>query len=147
MITALIVSSTGGWRDFFSTTDPNNDSLLTGNLVFSTLLLTDPRNPILLGSQSLSRQSRTFWQGGLTALGNGRFAYSSLGGINDSIQLLMIDANNPFNLVFGQTNVPADNIGPNAITGVGNLIYTTDAAGNLIIYTLPDLPVVPSRHR
>ena len=140
---ALIVSSTGGFRDFFSNTDPNNDPLLTGNLVFSTLLLTDPRNPILLGSQSISRQSRTFWNGGLTALGNGRFAYSSLGGVNDSKQILMIDANNPFNLVFGQTNVPAENIGPNAITANGDLIYTTNAAGDLIIYRLPDLPVVP----
>lgn len=135
---ALVASSTGGWRDFFNNT---NDPLLLGNLVFSTLDLTDPRNPILLASEPVTRQSRTFWAS-MTALGNNRFVFSNLGGTGETPEILMIDTSNPFDLSIGQTTIPTELIGPNALTGAGDLIYTTSASG-LIIYTLPALPDVP----
>ncbi|SIO57707.1 LVIVD repeat-containing protein [Singulisphaera sp. GP187] len=128
---ALVTGSTGGWNDF------GTDLGFTGNFVLATLDLTDPRNPQLISTQTLPRASR-----GLNydvPLGNGLFAYSSLGAASDSSQLTVVDATNPQQLGTKSTTVPA------AVTrlfGEGNFLYTTSTSG-LIIYQIAGDSSIP----
>jgi uncharacterized membrane protein len=144
---ALVAGSTGGWRDFFSATDPDLDLLLLGNLVFTVLDLSDPRNPQILGSRSISRRSRTFFAN-MTALGSGLFGFTNLGGTTDAPQIVLIDAKNPNNLTVGQTDVPtaiigeSGIVGPNGIRSAGNLVLVTGEVG-LLIYQLGAIPEIP----
>lgn len=137
---ALVVGSTGGWNDF------NADSLLTGDLTLTVLDVSDPRAPLILGSRSLERRSRTFWTS-LAALGDGIYAFSNLGGVSESPQLLLINANDPANLVVSQTDLPSQFIGPNALRRKDDLLLATSEDDGLFIYQLDEIPGVPVEAR
>ncbi|MGE0681464.1 MAG: PKD domain-containing protein [Candidatus Binatia bacterium] len=138
--TGLVVSSTGGWRDFFPF-PPNDDFLLLGNLVFTTLDLSDPRNPQIVASRSIPRQSRTFWTS-TAALGNGLFAFSNLGGANEPTQVMLINAADPANPAVSQLDTPAQAIGPNAMTAKDDLLFVSGDSAGLLIYEIGDFPTV-----
>ena len=99
------MASQGGWLDQFVDL---SDIGPTGNLVLATIDITDPRSPQLLHSVVIPRSARG---GGdnLIALGNQRFAFSSLGQSNpaNTPQLFVVDASNPNNIVIlAQLDVP-----------------------------------------
>ncbi|MCA9186314.1 MAG: hypothetical protein KDA99_11870 [Planctomycetales bacterium] len=135
---AVVVASQGGWLDPF---DPMNVENIgpTGNLVLATIDIADPRNPILLHTQVLNRAARG---GGdnLLSLGDGRFAFSSLGEDSDSPQLFVVDASDPNNVTVElQLDVPSHIVG---LTTDGTYLYATSAEG-LSIYTLGGAGSIP----
>jgi len=134
---ALVVGSTGGLND-----GNINDPLITGTLVFTVLDLTEPRNPRILASRTISRLSHTFFSATM-ALGNGLFAFANLGGAGEVPQLLLINARNPRQLAISQTDAPQQVIGPNGIAIAGNLLFSTNDTSGLLIYRLGALPTVP----
>jgi uncharacterized membrane protein len=102
----------------------------TGNIVLATLDISDPANPQIIHTQELPDQAR-----GLTfnaALGNGQYAFGSLGSTGTNAQLNIVDARDPRNLVVSSLAAPAN---PNT-SAAGDLLLTTDRS-NLIIYRTP----------
>jgi large repetitive protein len=131
---ALVVASSGGWLDFFS-----NDNLgFTGHIVLATLDISNPRNPQLIATQALTRPSRGI--NGAVALGNGKYAFSSLGAPGDNPQLFLADASDPANLIVSGMDVPA-NISFTKSTA-DNLLFTTSSAG-LLIYDIGESIGIP----
>ncbi len=133
---ALVTASSGGWQDFFN----DNNAGLGGNLVLATLDLSDPRAPRLIATQTLNRASRGV--NGAIALGNGKYAFSSLGSApaGESPQLHLVDASAPDNLIVSSMDVPA-NIGF-TMAAADNLLFATSAAG-LSIYDIGESIGIP----
>jgi uncharacterized membrane protein len=133
---AFVIASEGGWRDpFVDINDPGP----TGNVALATVDVTDPRNPQLIHSEVLTRAARGL--GEPISLGNGRFAFSSLGATTDTPQIIIVDASDPNDLnIVTQFDVPAE------VSGMrtdGDFLYTSGPDG-LTIYQLGgggDIPV------
>ncbi|WP_158002462.1 DUF11 domain-containing protein [Methyloterricola oryzae] len=125
---ALVIGSQGGWFNPFA----EGERLLQGGLVATVLDLSDPRNPSILASQVLPYPSRTFWSN-MLSLGGGRYAFSSLGGIGDKPQLLVIDASNPASLVLDKTSIDKDLAGMNSMAVSGANLLLANANG-LFVY-------------
>ncbi len=124
---ALAVGSSGGFQDFFN----NQNAGLSGNVVLATLEVSDPRNPQLIATQTLSRASRNI--NPPVSLGNNQYAVSSLGAFSDTPQLLRVDATDPNHLILGQMEVPSE------ITRIrvqGDRLYTASPSG-LLIFGMP----------
>lgn len=133
---AFVTATQGGWRDPFTDV---NDIGPTGNIVLATVDVTDPRNPQLLHSEVLNRAARGM--GEPLFVGNGRFAFASLGALTDSPQIIVVDASDPTDLgIVTQLDVAAP------IRGMrtdGDFLYTSGPDG-LTIYQLGgagDIPV------
>jgi hypothetical protein len=129
----LVTASSGGWQDFFN----NLNAGLSGNLVLALLDVSDPRDPQLITTKTLSRSGHGV--GAAEALGNGKYAFSSLGAFNDTPQLFLVDASDPSNPIVSAINVPAE---ISRMVAVGNLLYTTSAAG-LLIYDIGESIGIP----
>jgi uncharacterized repeat protein (TIGR01451 family) len=138
---ALVIASSGGYQNNFSGGSGSTDNYgLTGHLVLATLDITDPRNPKLLTTQPLSRDSRgsNFHGPGEVALGNGLYAFSNWGQESDPRQLFVSNANDPTSLGVGVLNVPSKIV---QLAGSNTLVFTTDATG-LTIYQIGSPPAV-----
>jgi len=137
---ALVVGSQGGWRDPFV---DENDIGPTGNLVLAAVDLTDPTNPTLSGPPLVLNRSARGGGDNLISLGNGRFAFESLGQFDpaDTPQLIVVDASDPANIqVVAQLDVPGEIRG---LQTDGTYLYATGDDG-LTIYRLGgsgDIPV------
>jgi len=129
---AMVVGSQGGWRDPF--TDPS-DIGPVGNIVVAMLDISDVNNPSITGTPTaIPRSARGM--AGLTALGNDRYAFGSLGLPGDTPQLFLLDASDPANPV-----VRAQVDAPGLIRNLeveDNLLYAATDAG-LFIYSLGGL--------
>lgn len=135
---ALVVASQGGWLDLFADL---SDIGPTGNLVLATVNMTNPRSPQLVHSEVIPRAARG---GGdnLLALGNRRFAFSSLGQSNpaDTPQLFIVDASNPNDIVIReQLDLPGQVRG---MKTDGVFLYTVGDDG-LTIYRLGGVGNIP----
>ena len=105
---AFVVATSGGWLNPF--TDPN-DIGPTGDLVLATVDISNPLDPQLIQTMTIPRTARG---GGddLVALGNGRFAFSSLGAVGDTPQLFVVDASDPSNIkILEELNLPGVSAG------------------------------------
>jgi uncharacterized membrane protein/transglutaminase-like putative cysteine protease len=132
---ALVVGSTGGFRDFANST--NNG--FTGTIVLATLDVSDHRNPVLLHAETTALSSRvmTFHE----ALGNGLFALG-LGATSPNAgdaKLIVIDNSNPDQPIISGINVPSDIA---RVATANGLIYATSPTG-LTIYAFNDLSAIP----
>jgi uncharacterized repeat protein (TIGR01451 family) len=132
---ALVVATQGGWLDPFTALE---DIGPTGNVVLATIDLSMPSSPQLINTRVLSRAGR-----GLTepvALGDGRFAFASLGAVTDTPKLFVVDASDPTNIaVIAELDVP-DAI--NELKTDGNYLYASGADG-LTIYQLGGVGTIP----
>ena len=127
----VALGSTGGWNDF------QQDLGLTGNVVVATLDLTNPRQPVLIATRVLDRRSRNLNR--MEVIGKGLFIASSLGGVGDPPQVLLIDARDPQNPIVSQVDLPVDTL----LTAVeGDIVYGTNAAG-FSIYRLGGIGTIP----
>jgi uncharacterized membrane protein/transglutaminase-like putative cysteine protease len=119
---ALVTASQGGWLNPF--TDTSNIGP-TGNIVVATLDLSNPLHPTVLGELTIDRSARGMGQP--ISLGNGEFAFSSLGEPGDSSQIILVNASDPKNpQVFSQHDVATP------IEGMqtdGHYLYTSGADG------------------
>ena len=107
--------------------------LFSGNLVLTTLDLTNPQNPTIIATQTLSQSSQFLDPDDLVSLGNDMFA---LGNgqlrVDNNPELLLIDASQP-----GDATVTTLSV-PNLLSDYaasGNLLYTVSTSG-LLIYNL-----------
>ena len=133
---AFLVGSEGGWLDPFVVEE---DIGPTGNLIIATVDISDSSNPQLIQTQTINRSARG---GGddLIALGNNRFAFSSLGLLSDNPQLFVVDATDPNNLaIVSQFDVPAPISGMRADD---SFLYTSSADG-LTVYELAGPAAIP----
>ncbi|WP_165074533.1 Ig-like domain repeat protein [Paludisphaera rhizosphaerae] len=130
---AFVTASTGGWQDLTS------DLPLSGDLVLATLDVSDPRNPVLLHSETIDRASAGPYNAYASALGGGLFAFSSTGSSTDSPMIFVVDASDPTRFVYSSTTIPATTEG---LDGGDGYIYTTSTSG-LIIYQLDAADVIP----
>lgn len=135
---AFVTASVGGWEDK-GTLD------LTGNTVLAVLDISDPRNPALLGSQTIDRPSRSAPDLFTASLGDGLFVFSSRyeTPTEEGPALFVVDTNDPQNLVFSNSTIPAFTT---ALDGEGNFVYTTSSSG-LIIHQLDAPDAIPTTAR
>ncbi len=132
---ALVLGSTGGLSF-------NGNSSFPGSLVLATLDITNPTNPTLISTQTLSRGfdgQNNGWPGALASLGNDLYVASCPGTGTDSTALLLIDAQNPSDIQVVPYDVPNAPFGEQAS---GNLLYTVDPTG-LVIYNIAPVLSVP----
>jgi large repetitive protein len=121
---ALVVGSTGGMRS------PGNPNFgLTGKLTLTTLDITNPENPEIIST--LTTESASSMRAFPTALENGYFALTR-GLINKNSVLLIVDANDPPNLLLSNSSVPSTVLD---VQVSGNLLYTAGVTG-LAIYDI-----------
>ncbi|MGE3819045.1 MAG: Ig-like domain repeat protein [Isosphaeraceae bacterium] len=121
---AYLTGSSGNWND------GNQDLGFLGNVVLTTLDISDPRNPSIVASVTLDRASRGL--GGLNTIGGGRYVFTSLGGASDPPRLYLIDASDPTNPALTFVDAPSE---IRTFHAVGNLIVTQSASG-VIIYNI-----------
>jgi len=126
----FVVATEGGWLDPF---DPMviQDIGPTGNLVLATIDISDPRSPTLTHSEVVPRAARG--AGNLVSIGGGRFAFSSLGRVNDTPQLFLVDASDPGDIVIVEQIETAS-----AVQGLGSdgqFLYASSSDG-LTVYAL-----------
>lgn len=132
---AFVTATTGGWRDPFTDV---NDIGPTGNIVLALLDISTPRSPQVVHTQTIARAARGL--GKPVVLGNNRFAFTSLGGLTDNPQLLVIDASTPTNLVvLAQLDTPGQMRG---LVASGNFLYASGDDG-LTIYQLSGVGNIP----
>ncbi len=139
---ALVISSTGGL--FFNST---SDYGFSGNLVLTTLDLTNPEAPTIIASvtQTITTSSLyTFTSQyaetpSLISLGNGLYVSSGGQGTGNQPELLLIDAQDPSNPSVTTIDVPGF---VDDFSVSGNLLYTTGSAG-LLIYNIAQAISVP----
>lgn len=127
---ALAVASSGGWQDPFN----NQNAGLSGNVVLATLDVSDPRNPRLIATRTLSRAARNI--NPPVSFGNDQYAFSSLGAFSDTPQLFLVDSTDPTHLGLGQMDVPSE---ITRMRVAGDLLYTASASG-LLIYGMNAAP-------
>ena len=133
---ALAVGSEGNWLDPF--VDVSDIGPL-GNLVLATIDVSDRRNPQVLHTQTLDRAARG---GGdnVVSLGNGLFAFASLGSTGDTPQLFIVDASDPAGIqIVEQLDVPGGIFG---LDTDGTYLYASGQDG-LTIYSLGGAGAVP----
>jgi hypothetical protein len=130
---ALVVGSTGGWRNPFGNIA---DAGLTGNLTLTVPDITDPQDPRIIGSTLVTENE--FFQYGkeiskLDALDleNGLFAVSNTVR-NGKPEILLVDPSDPTNILVGATEAASHVSG---MTVSGNLLYATSTDG-LAIYDI-----------
>ncbi len=134
---AFVTGSTDGWNDFTPALD------FAGNTVLASLDISNPRNPVLLGTETLNRASAGPSFQFTVPLGNGLFGFSSYGATPDHPALFLVDANDPMNLVTSNTTVPA---AVSTLDGLGNFVYTVSSSG-LIIYQINASAAIPATAR
>ena len=132
---AYLVGTQGGWKDPFVTLDDPGPS---GNIVLTTLDLSNPNSPTIVGQTTLSRAARG--AGGLVSVGGGRFAFTSLGELTDTPKLYVADFANP-NAVQIVQEVNLTDI-PRSYTVDGQFLYLSDSAG-LKIFSLAGAGTAP----
>ena len=135
---ALVVGTAGVESNIFN---PNAKGL-ANNLTLTVLDVTDPANPMILGSTLVTNHQFPLNETGgkidVVALGNGAFAVSGTAA-NGQPALAVIDASDPNNIVVGATQVPSFVHG---ITVAGNKLYASTATG-LSIYQIQALVSSP----
>ncbi|MGE3818073.1 MAG: Ig-like domain repeat protein [Isosphaeraceae bacterium] len=132
---ALLIGSSSGWQDPFN----NDNAGLTGNVVLATIDVSDARNPTILHTRSLARGARGAF--GLHQVRPGIFASYSIGHaptVNPA--LIVIDANDPLNLIVSETATPEP---LNRIEVEGDFLFATGSSG-LFVYSLDTIDVVPT---
>ncbi len=140
---ALVISSTGG-LSFNSLSDYG----FTGSLVLSTLDISDPTSPTLIGSLVLSTPASALFSyttqlaqiPSLIPIGSNLYIASGGGGIGNTPELVLINDADPANPSFTPINAPS------VVTDFalsGNDLYTASPSG-LLIYDLTSqsLPVM-----
>jgi uncharacterized membrane protein/transglutaminase-like putative cysteine protease len=131
---ALVVGSSGG------AITPGGG--FAGHLTLSLLDITDPLNPLLLGTTLVTDtkipSSDTVAKLSALPLGNGLFAVSQAS-LNGNPVLLLVDPADPDNIVVTSDPVPAL---VNEMAVSGDLLYTTSSAG-LLIYRINAIPSIP----
>jgi large repetitive protein len=133
---AYLVGSAGGWKDPFPSLDNSGPS---GNIVFTTLDITDPRNPSIVGQSILNQDARG--AGELVPLGGTRFALASPGLYQQlKEKLYVLDFANPADVEIEAEVSLVDE--PRGLTTDGQYLYLTDTAG-LKIFSLDVGGTVP----
>jgi uncharacterized membrane protein len=131
----LVAGTSGGLMNPF----PSLDKLtFTGNLTLTVLDITDPANPTIIGS-TLVTEAKYPTNGlpgrrDLVDLGNGLFGLSAMA-INDVPELLLINADDPNNIIVAAFNTPTFT---NGLTVSGHTLYVGTTTG-LSIYDIGQL--------
>lgn len=102
---AIVTGSTAGWAD------STNDLDLLGDMVLATLDISDPREPSITHSETITRPSAGPWGQFAKSLGNGLFVLSTPGVRATDPELLVIDISDPARPIIGATGVPSLNHG------------------------------------
>ena len=139
---ALVISSTGG-----PVINSSADYGFTGNLVLTTLDLTDPEAPTIIASVTRTITTSSLYTftsqyaetPSLLSLGNGLYVLSGGQGAGNHPELLLIDAQDPSNPTVTIIDVPGF---VDDFSVSGNLLYTTGADG-LLIYNIAQAISVP----
>ena len=128
---AYVLASSGGW------TEPDLERGLAGSIVLATLDISDPRDPQILDTQTLSRRSRGI---GATfeRIAEDLYSFGSLGDPDDP-EIGLVNTADPLNLVSVGTDVTAL---PNMLAGGDGFIYSADSAG-LKIYEIGEVSAIP----
>jgi uncharacterized repeat protein (TIGR01451 family) len=132
---AYLVGTQGGWKDPFADL---NDPGPTGSVVLTTLDISNPNSPTMVGQTTLSRAARG--AGGLASIGGGRFVFTSLGELTDTPKLYIADFANP-NAVQIVQEVNLTDI-PRTYHVDGSFLYLADSAG-LKVFSLAGAGTTP----
>jgi uncharacterized membrane protein len=138
---ALVVGSSGGLLQPFNF---GKTAGLTGNVTLTELDISDPANPKVLGSTLVTEATSTLdatlppGQRDLVDLGNGLFALSNVLE-NGNPAILLIDANDPDNIIVGAVQTPALY---NGLTVSGSTLYVGTPTG-LATYDIGQLVSSP----
>ncbi|HTQ37661.1 MAG TPA: transglutaminase domain-containing protein [Pirellulales bacterium] len=133
--TAFVLASQGGWLTPFTS---ESDIGPTGDIVMATVDISNPRDPTVLHTQTLGRSARGMTQP--VSLGNGLFAFASLGETTDTPQLIVVDASDPTNIkVVEKLDLPGQIRG---LATDGTYLYATGDDG-LLIYKLGGTGAIP----
>ncbi|MGA7497961.1 MAG: MBG domain-containing protein, partial [Isosphaeraceae bacterium] len=127
---ALAVGSTGGWISAAS--GGLSNAKLTGNFTLTPLDISDPLHPKIIGP-TLVTQDQFFTEGAnlfagkvaVVGLGNGVYAVSDTQ-LNGNPVLLLVDSNDPNNMIVGATQTPSP---VNGMTVSGSLLYVAGQDG------------------
>jgi uncharacterized membrane protein len=135
---AVVVGSTGGWNNPFN--GPANLGL-GGTVTLTTLDISDPANPQILATTSLTGTALPAGVAAgpnVVALGNGTFA---VGGVlkNGAPVLLVVDPGNPSDPVLSSLTVPGL---VNGLAVAGDLLEAATPNG-LSVYGITGLTAVP----
>ena len=91
---ALVVGTTGGWQSPFD----NPPDSLTGNITLTLLNISNPADPVIVGSTTVSGASvSSAGTVNIVALGGNQFAISNVES-NGSPAVLVVDGSNPASL-------------------------------------------------
>ncbi|MCA9136679.1 MAG: hypothetical protein KDB00_07970 [Planctomycetales bacterium] len=135
---AFVLGAEGGWAEPYASRDEIG---ATGNIVLTTLDISDPRQPQILHSQTLDRYGRRAEM--VQSLGNNHFLFTSDGAIGDTPKLFVIDATDPTNLVVThEIDLPGHPIGKKPAIVDGSLLYV-NVDDALLIYSLGNLGSTP----
>ncbi len=135
---ALVVGSTGGWESPYDTSPDG----LTGNLTLTLLDITNPADPVILSSTTLSSDSLPVSSEGtvnVVGLGGNQYAISNLESNNTPV-VLVVDASNPASLGV-TTFTDAGAVSGMAVSG--GMLYAS-TGGGLEVYragSITNLPV------
>ncbi len=131
---ALVVGSSGGWQSPY-----DNTYQLTGNVTLTLLDITNPADPVILGSTTVSGATVSSAASvNIVALGGNQFAISNVDS-NSNPTVLVVDASNPASL--GVTTFA----GAGAASGMaisGGILYASTAAG-LDVYRAGSITNIP----
>jgi uncharacterized repeat protein (TIGR01451 family) len=119
---AYLMGTEEGWKDPFMTLD---DPGPTGEIVLTTLDITNPLAPSILGQTTFDRAARG--AGGLLSLGGSRFAFTSLGELSDTPKLYVADFAD-LDAVQIVEEINLSDI-PRSYTTDGEFLYLSDFAG------------------
>ena len=120
---AVALGTTGYWS-------PAPGLSLTGDLVLTTLDVSDPTNPTIVATVPLNLPSES--AGALVSLGSDRFMTVSENPSTSQESVVIIDATDPSNPIVSTFAVPTP---INGASVSGNLLYTTSSSG-LLVYNL-----------
>lgn len=106
----------------------------TGNIVISTLDITDPRNPVVLATTSTPYFPGA--GGGKARIGDNLFLFAGVQDSSSNPLLLMVDTADPRNpsLKTYPIFAPVTNMVP-----VGNILHTTNGAAGYAAYQIPGI--------
>jgi uncharacterized membrane protein len=105
---------------------------LQGNLVVTTLDITNPTAPTIISTRALnvSAHGISF----LHSLGNNQFVTESVAGFGAPPQLVVLDVSDPSHVISNQFAIPAE-VDVAGVTASGGYLYTADGS-NLLIYSI-----------
>ncbi|QEF97962.1 Ubp3 associated protein Bre5 [Stieleria maiorica] len=130
---AYVIGSTGGFKNGDET-----DRAPTGDLVLASINISDPRNPVLTHTETLTRAARGALN--LTVLGPGWLAISSLGDATaDTPQLITIDVTDPGSFSFDQQLELTGT--PEGMAADATHLYVTQSDGLFVYELRPDDPL------